>query len=160
MRERYLGGLDLLDPLLKENPVSVVYCSLPVKSMYEPIQQVIAVCEQFGVEVRHSSHLFQTKIARLDRKPGKNYSILRMVRDDSTRYAKRAFDIPGRALLLLLSAAGSYAGGGIAIRLTSSGPIFFSQDRYGLASQAFPHVQVADDGGECRSAAVAAGTPE
>jgi len=136
MRERYLGGLDLLDTLLKENPVSVVYCSLPVKSMYEPIQQVIAVCEQFGVEVRHSSHLFQTKIAMLDRKAGTNYSILRMVRDDSTRYAKRAMDILGAGGLLLFSLPILIAAG-IAIKATSPGPIFFSQDRYGLHRRRF-----------------------
>jgi exopolysaccharide biosynthesis polyprenyl glycosylphosphotransferase len=136
MRDRYLGGLGLLDTLLKENPVSVVYCSLPVKSMYEPIQQVIAVCEQFGVEVRHSSHLFQTKIARLDRKAGANYSILRMVRDDSTRYAKRALDILGAGGLLLFSLPILLAAG-IAIKATSPGPIFFSQDRYGLHRRRF-----------------------
>jgi len=136
MRERYLGGLELLDPILKENPVSVVYCSLPVKSMYEPIQQVIAVCEQFGVEVRHSSHLFQTKIAQLDRKPGKNYSILRMVRDDSTRYVKRAMDIVGAGGLLILSLPVLIAAG-IAIKISCPGPIFFSQDRYGLHRRRF-----------------------
>jgi exopolysaccharide biosynthesis polyprenyl glycosylphosphotransferase len=136
MRERYLGGLDLLDTLLKENPVSVVYCSLPVKSRYESIQQVIAVCEQFGVEVRHSSHVFQTSIAQLDRKPGKNYSILRMVREDSTRYAKRAVDILGAGGLLLFTLPVIIAAG-IAIKLNSRGPIFFSQDRYGLHRRRF-----------------------
>jgi exopolysaccharide biosynthesis polyprenyl glycosylphosphotransferase len=136
MRERYLGGLDLLDTLLKENPVSVVYCSLPVKSMYEPIQQVIAVCEQFGVEVRHSSHLFQTRIARLDRKPGTNDSILRMVREDSTRYVKRAMDIIIAGGMLVLSLP-IFIAAGIAIKLTSRGPIFFSQDRYGLHRRRF-----------------------
>ena len=123
MRERYLGGLQSLELLLKENPISVVYCSLPVKSMYESIQEVIATCEKFGVEVRHSSHVFQTTIARLNRKPGKNYSILSMVRDDSTRYAKRAIDIVGAGGLLLLSLPVLIAAG-IAIKLTSSGPIF------------------------------------
>ena len=136
MRERHLGGLDLLDLLLKENPVSVVYCSLPVKSMYEQIQQVIAVCEQFGVEVRHSSHLFHTKIARLHSGHGKNDSILRMVRDDSTRYAKRAIDIVGAGGLLILTLPILIAAG-IAIKLTSSGPILFSQDRYGLHRRRF-----------------------
>jgi len=136
MRERYLGGLELLDTLLKENPVSVVYCSLPVKSMYEPIQQVIAVCEQFGVEVRHSSHLFQTKIATLHRHAGASYSILRMVRDDYTRYAKRAIDILGAGVLLLLCLPVLIVAG-IAIKLTSEGPIFFSQDRYGYHRRRF-----------------------
>jgi exopolysaccharide biosynthesis polyprenyl glycosylphosphotransferase len=136
MRDRYLGGLQSLELLLKENPISVVYCSLPVKSMYEPIQQVIATCEKFGVEVRHSSHLFQTTIARLNRNPGKNYSILSMVRDDSTRYAKRAIDILGAGALLLFTSPILIAAG-IAIKLTSHGPIFFSQDRYGLHRRRF-----------------------
>ncbi len=136
MRKRFLGGLDLLDTLLKENPVSVVYCSLPVKSMYEPIQQVIEVCERFGVEVRHSSHLFQTKIARLDKKGNNHYSILRMVKDDSNHYVKRAIDIVGSGTLLLLSLPVLIAVG-IAIKLTSPGPIFFSQDRYGLHRRRF-----------------------
>ncbi len=136
MRERYLGGLSLLDTLLKENPVSIVYCSLPVKSMYEPIQQVIAICEQFGVEVRHSSHLFQTKIARLENKPGNQHSILSMVRVDSSRYVKRALDIFGAATLLLLTLPVILVAG-IAVKLTSEGPVFFSQDRYGLHRRRF-----------------------
>ena len=136
MRDRYLGGLQSLELLLKENPISVVYCSLPVKSKYESIQQVIAVCETFGVEVRHSSHVFQTKIARLNRKPDRNYSILSMVRDDSTRYAKRAIDILGAGTLLLLTSPILIAAG-IGIKLSSKGPIFFSQDRYGLHRRRF-----------------------
>jgi len=136
MRKHYLGGLDLLDTLLKENPVSVVFCSLPVKSMYEPIQQVISKCEEFGVEVRHSSHVFQTTIARMDRRAGTNYSILRMVREDWTRYAKRAMDIFGAGALLLMTSPILLAAG-IAIKLTSKGPIFFSQDRYGLYRRRF-----------------------
>lgn len=136
MRDHYLGGLHLLDALLKENPISVVYCTLPIKSMYEPIQRIIEVCEQFGVEVRHSSHLFQTSIARLERKPEVGYSVLRMVRDDSTRTVKRIIDILGAGALLLLSMPVIIAAG-IAIKLTSSGPIFFSQDRYGLHRRRF-----------------------
>lgn len=136
MRSYFLGGLDRLDPLLKENPISVIFCSLPVKSMYAPIQQVIEVCERFGVEVRHSTHLFQTSIARLERGPEAHYSILRMVREDWTRYVKRAVDIAGAFALLLISLP-LMLGAGIAIKLTSPGPIFFAQDRYGLYRRRF-----------------------
>jgi exopolysaccharide biosynthesis polyprenyl glycosylphosphotransferase len=104
--------------------------------MYEPIQQVIEVCERFGVEVRHSSHLFKTSIARLDRKSGKDYSILRMVRDDSTRYAKRLMDIVGAGGLLLATSPILIAAA-IAIKLTSPGPVIFSQARYGYHRRRF-----------------------
>jgi exopolysaccharide biosynthesis polyprenyl glycosylphosphotransferase len=136
MREHHLGRLALLDTLLKENPISVVYCSLPVKSMYEPIQEAIGVCERFGVEIRHSTQLFQTRIAKLDPASGTHYSVLRMVREDSTRYVKRIIDIVGASVLLVLSAPLLLAAG-IAIKLTSPGPILFSQDRYGLYRRRF-----------------------
>jgi exopolysaccharide biosynthesis polyprenyl glycosylphosphotransferase len=135
MRDKYLGGLALLDTVLKENPISIVYCSLPLRSMYEDIQRVIEVCERFGVEVRHSSHLFQTSIARLE--PGRQkYSILRMVREDSTHYVKRAFDFAAAAALLLISLPFMLPAA-IAIKATSKGPIFFSQERYGLHRRRF-----------------------
>ncbi|HTJ30004.1 MAG TPA: sugar transferase [Acidobacteriaceae bacterium] len=140
MRSSYLGGLDRLETILKENPISIVFCTLPVRSMYESTQQVIETCERFGVEVHHSSHIFQTRIARLEHGRAPDHlgggSILRMVRVDSTRYVKRAFDIVG-ALGLLLLTLPIFLAAGIAIKLTSSGPIFFSQDRYGLHRRRF-----------------------
>lgn len=136
MRDRYLGPLDLLENTLKENPVSIVYCSLPVKSMYEAIQHIIETCERFGVEVRHSSRLFQTSIARIAPGPREAYSILHMVRHDSTRYVKRVFDLAGASILLILSAPILLAAA-IAIRATSPGPILFSQERYGLYRRRF-----------------------
>jgi lipopolysaccharide/colanic/teichoic acid biosynthesis glycosyltransferase len=106
--------------------------------MYTPIQTVIEVCERIGVEVRHPSHLFQTSIARLDRAmdAGRSYSILRMVRDDSRRYVKRAVDFAGAGSLLLLTLPVMLAAA-VAIKLTSPGPVFFAQDRYGLYRKRF-----------------------
>jgi lipopolysaccharide/colanic/teichoic acid biosynthesis glycosyltransferase len=106
--------------------------------MYTPIQTVIEVCERIGVEVRHPSHLFQTSIARLDRTvdAGRTYSILRMVRDDSRRYVKRAVDLAGASGLLVLTMPIILAAA-VAIKLTSSGPVFFAQDRYGLYRKRF-----------------------
>jgi len=138
MQNRYLGRLDRLDSLLREHPVSIVFCALPVKSMYTPIQNVIEVCERIGVEVRHPSHLFQTSIARLDRRmdAGRSYSILRMVREDSRRFVKRALDIAGAAVLLALSLPIILVAA-VATKLTSPGPVFFAQSRYGLHRRRF-----------------------
>jgi len=138
MQARHLGGLERLDSLLREHPVSIVFCALPVKSMYTPIQQVIEVCERIGVEVRHPSNLFQTRIARLDRgsDAGRSYSILRMVSEDSSRYVKRAFDVMGAAVLLMLAAPIMIAAA-VSIKVTSKGPVFFAQSRYGLYRRRF-----------------------
>ena len=140
MRSSFLGAIGQLETILKENPISIVLCTLPVRSQYESIQQVIQTCESFGVEVRHSSHIFQTRIARLEHDPANDRagggSVLRMVRVDSTRYVKRAFDIVGSLMLLTLTLPLIVAAG-IAIKLSSSGPVFFSQDRYGLHRRRF-----------------------
>lgn len=127
----YIGPLQRLESVLKETPTSIVYCSLPVRSMYEQIQRVIETCERFGVEVRHSSRIFQTSIAQFDPAPQASYSILRMVRHDWTLAVKRGMDILG-AGLLLVCASPLLAAIAVAIKITSPGPVLFAQERYGF----------------------------
>jgi lipopolysaccharide/colanic/teichoic acid biosynthesis glycosyltransferase len=59
-----------------------------------------------------------------------------MVREDSTHYVKRAFDFAAAAALLLISLPFMLPAA-IAIKATSKGPIFFSQERYGLHRRRF-----------------------
>jgi exopolysaccharide biosynthesis polyprenyl glycosylphosphotransferase len=138
MKKLYLGGIDQLSEILKVYPVQLVYSALPMKSMYSEGQRAITICEQIGVEVRHSAHLFDTRIAEVDAYASAHgmVAILRMVHQDSTRIFKRALDIFCAAVLLLLSAP-LLAGAAIAIRATSKGPIFFAQERYGLNRKRF-----------------------
>lgn len=138
MRNRYLGGISSLEQILREHPVAVVYCSLPVKTMYAETQQVISICERIGVEVRHPARLFNTDIAQIDSHDSAHgmFAILRMVRKGSRNYLKRIIDIAGASMMLLLTSPILIAAA-IAIKLTSSGPIFFAQERYGLDRRRF-----------------------
>jgi exopolysaccharide biosynthesis polyprenyl glycosylphosphotransferase len=138
MREKHLGGIEDLEQILKDYPVEAVYCSLPIKTMYAETERAISICEQIGVEVRHSTRLFDTEIAEVDSHTSAHgmFAILRMVRIGSRAYLKRVIDVVGSAMLLTATAPiiGIAA---LAIKLTSPGPVFFSQERYGLDRRRF-----------------------
>jgi len=138
MRAKYLGGIDQLDRILREHPVAAVYCSLPVKTMYAETQRVISICEQMGVEIRHPARLFNTDIAQVDAYSSTHgmFAILRMVRTGSRNYLKRIIDIVGAPAMLVLTAP-ILGVAALAIKLSSPGPVFFSQERYGLDRRRF-----------------------
>jgi len=138
MRNLYIGGIDELEQILKNQPVQIVYCSLPVKTMYVRAQRAISICEKIGVEVRHSARLFTTEIAQVDAHASGQgiYAILRMVRHGSRDFVKRAVDLVG-ASVLIVAALPMIALAAIAIKLTSPGPIIFSQERYGMDRRRF-----------------------
>jgi len=138
MQKLYMGGIDRLREILKVFPVQLAYSALPMKSMYNEGQRAITICEQIGVEVRHSAHMFDTRIAEVDAYASAHgmVTILRMVHQDSTRIFKRALDILFASALIIMSSP-LLAAAAIAIRLTSKGPIFFAQERYGLNRKRF-----------------------
>jgi exopolysaccharide biosynthesis polyprenyl glycosylphosphotransferase len=138
MYDKYLGGIPDLERILKEHPVQAVYCSLPIRSMYDQAQLATSICSRIGVEVLHSPELFVAPFAQVDSHVtvDSKFTILRTVRQDSTRLFKRAIDFSG-ALLLLIITAPLVVAGALAIKLTSPGPIFFSQERCGLNRRRF-----------------------
>jgi exopolysaccharide biosynthesis polyprenyl glycosylphosphotransferase len=138
MRPKYMGGIDELEHILKEHPIQVVYCSLPIKTMYAETQRAISICEQFGIEVRHSARIFNTGFAHVDAHASAHgiFAILSMVRKGSRNYAKRIIDIVGASTMLILTAP-ILAASALAIKLSSPGPVFFAQERYGTDRRRF-----------------------
>ena len=137
-RDNYLGSLDTLPALLKAQPVELVLIGLPVKSMYEDIQNVIAVCESVGVESQYMSDIFSTtRASHTVSHSSSQVSALGSAPRDVRHWLKRGLDLAIAAPLffvlqpLFLIIA-------IAIKITSHGPVFFVQQRYGLHRQQFP----------------------
>jgi exopolysaccharide biosynthesis polyprenyl glycosylphosphotransferase len=136
--DNYLGTIDKLPELLKEQPVEVVLIGLPIKSMYEKIQNVISVCDSIGVESNYMSDVFKTTHGvRQPASPSPYFVALGDTTRDLRRWIKRGLDllitVPAFLLIspLLLVIA-------IVVKLTSPGPVFFVQQRYGLHRQRFP----------------------
>jgi exopolysaccharide biosynthesis polyprenyl glycosylphosphotransferase len=138
VRDRLLGSLDDLEPLLMNNVVDEVLIALPIKSRYAEIQRAIEDCERAGVQSRYSPELFPARIARarVETPNGHPAVAMKVVRDDARMTVKRASDIVLSAggLVLLAPVLAAIA---LAIKLTSPGPVLFGQERYGWRKRRF-----------------------
>jgi exopolysaccharide biosynthesis polyprenyl glycosylphosphotransferase len=135
---RVIGSLDDLETIVMKEQVDDVFIALPLRSRYQDIERALAVCEQAGVQSQYLSDLFTTTITKkkvVDGQDGERV-ILRMVHYDHRRHIKRTVDLLGSAIGLVLLAPLLLIVA-ILIRLTSPGPIFFSQKRYGLNKRLF-----------------------
>lgn len=134
-----VGPLADLEKLLMLQPIDEVSVALPIGSDHQRIQEVIAVCERVGVDVRHFSASFEHRLARprYEGAPDVSGILLKTVHYDSyCQLLKRAIDIVAATLgLVLLSPLFALTALGIA--LTSPGPVFFEQERYGLQKRRF-----------------------
>jgi exopolysaccharide biosynthesis polyprenyl glycosylphosphotransferase len=133
-----LGSPDRLERLLMRGGIDEVVIALPIKSCYERIQQAIRTCERVGVDCRYPVDLFDCSVAlpRVERSRPRPMMTLKVVPDDYRTYVKRAFDILGSSLLLVVLAP-VFAAIAIAIKLDSPGPVFFRQSRYGFMRRRF-----------------------
>ena len=136
--DNYLGGFDSLPDLLKAQPVEMVLIGLPVKSMYEQIQSVIAMCESVGVESHYMTDIFATTRATQQSSPSSSqFSVLGDPPNSLRQAIKRGLDLLIAVplflallpLLLLIA---------VAIRFSTPGPVFFIQQRYGRHRKQFP----------------------
>jgi len=135
--DRYLGPLDHLAAVLKAEPVELVLIGLPIKSMYDDIQKVITVCESVGVESHYMSDVFvTTRVSQQVSPASSQFTVLGYAPHDVRRWMKRAIDLLVAAPLFVLLQP-LFLVIAIAIKLTSPGPVFFVQQRYGMHRQKF-----------------------
>ena len=135
---RMLGDLSELEDILVRQPVDEVLITLPVKSCYAQIQDAIEICGRIGVECKYLSDIFQPSFAQegYEELRGFNVITLRPVVPDARFIIKRGFDIVASSLgLTLLSPLFLIIA--IAIRVSSSGPAIFSQERHGRNRRRF-----------------------
>lgn len=134
-----LGTIPDLAHLLMREHVDEVLVALPVRSFYEEIRQVLQLCESSGVRSQYFSDLFDTSVAKRRATEGDNAErvVLHMVHSDLRQTIKRGLDVFG-ALFGLIVLSPVFAVIAIVIKVTSPGPIFFAQIRYGLNKRRFP----------------------
>ena len=134
----YAGDLSNLPMFLKEHPIELVLIGLPVKSHYKEIQSVIEVCEAMGIELHYPTDVFAP--SRVMYRPVGNslgFSILGELPHGFGRWIKRSIDLAVAVPLLILVSPLMLLIAAV-IRLTSEGPIFFVQQRFGLHRRCFP----------------------
>ena len=138
LRAPVLCGIGELEQLLMHQPVDEVVIGLPLKSHFAQVEEIVAICGRAGVQMQYSLDLFNTEIAKnrkIDGGQGHRV-VLEMVHHDHRILLKSCIDRTLAAVgLLLLSPL--FATIAIAIRLSSPGPVFFVQQRFGLNKRRF-----------------------
>ena len=133
----HLGGVPDLERVLMRRVVDNVFIGLPLKSRYEEVRQSMAACARVGVPASYSADLFGRgpTIPHPDDRGAPVLSLPGTPFVD--RFGiKRVIDVAG-ALVLLIVLAPVLLGIAIAIKLTSTGPVLYPQDRYGYMKRLF-----------------------
>ncbi|HEX4486940.1 MAG TPA: sugar transferase [Terriglobales bacterium] len=136
--DRYLGTIDQLSDLLLRNVVDQLLIALPTKTCYDHIQRAIRTAEQVGVEVLYMQDLYVTTLKQraLD-EPEMFTDIARRHESYALSQAiKRFLDVAG-ALIGMVVLLPLFLLTAVVIKLSSPGPIFFSQHRYGYRRRLF-----------------------
>jgi exopolysaccharide biosynthesis polyprenyl glycosylphosphotransferase len=135
--EPMLGRISDLEEILMRQVVDEVIVALPLKSHYATFERVIAVCERVGVQVQYPEDLFDVSwSSHCHRADQDRKVILKMVHEDYRHRIKRAVDIAGAAFGLIVGMP-LFAIVAILIKCTSTGPVLFTQERYGLSKRTF-----------------------
>jgi exopolysaccharide biosynthesis polyprenyl glycosylphosphotransferase len=133
VKAMYLGNVADLEGLLLRYSIDLIVISLPVRSCYDAIQEAVATARLGGIDlISFSNPLgFTTETAQ------GSYPFFESehtLHSGLSRVAKRAFDaIVSLIATLLLSPL--LLAVALAVKLTSPGPVFFIQDRYGYHRQ-------------------------
>jgi len=131
----YLGNLNDLHTILRTTEIDEVFIALPTGEN-EKIQNCIAICDGLNIKVRilpnlsefTSSSVYINNIGLL---PVVNVGDLPLDKREN-RLLKRIFDIVFSLLFFILLGSFIFPILAIIIKLSSKGPIFFKQERWGL----------------------------
>lgn len=133
------GRSESLLPVLQDHPVSEVYLAARIIDFPQQMQAAVDVCERVGMPFALPLHSLHFERARLLSNSSARDGYLHYMSTAHKPYqyaAKRLFDILASAValvvlspLLVLVALG--------IKLSSKGPVFFSQTRVGLHGVTF-----------------------
>lgn len=133
-----LGRIEDLESILMRLPVDDVIIALPIKSHFNEIEDIVAVCGRAGIQTQYSLDLFSTSAAknRAVGAPDGSRVVLEMVHQDHRLLLKTTFDrVLSSIGLILLSPV--FVVIALIIKITSPGPVFFVQQRFGLGKRMF-----------------------
>lgn len=134
-----IGTIEDLEMILKKNVIDEVYICLPIKSFYREIEYIVNICEKIGVGVKITTDLFSLKMAKSAICFHENLTFLQLYSSPQMNLQlliKRVIDIiVSIAVLVITLPLCIFIG--IAIKLTSKGPIIFKQKRVGYNGRTF-----------------------
>lgn len=138
---RYLGSLDDLSALLLKEVVDLILIAMPIQSCYPLMQRAVHIAESAGVRVVYLEDIYSTRKMNTD----PHLTIFRELAPDQEQYllflaAKRFVDIVG-AVIGLVFLSPLFLCIAIGVKMTSKGPVFFRQERYGYRRRRFKMIK-------------------
>lgn len=124
---------------LRENVVDEVVIALPMQSHYAHASEIGAICEEQGLVIRFISSIVSPKLAhtRTEELAGNSFiMIYPRAPEYLSLFVKRVFDFTF-SLIGLIVLAPVFAVLAILIKVTSPGPVFFTQKRLGYNKRIF-----------------------
>jgi exopolysaccharide biosynthesis polyprenyl glycosylphosphotransferase len=133
-----LGTVEELERILMRTAVDEVLIALPIKSCYEDIQLALEVCERVGVRATYLADVFQSSQARPRLEGHEDAALVAMLMapDDHRLVSKRVIDVVVAAVGLVVLSPILLAAA-LVVKLSSPGPVFFVQSRYGFNRRRF-----------------------
>lgn len=136
---RIVCDLADLTHFLRQSIVDEVIIALPIRSFHSLASKIALFCEEMGITVRLPAGLFDLKHACTIVEEYEGESVISIYTGSARRgalFAKRALDF-AVALVVLLLLSPLLLLVAIVIKSTSSGPVFFRQNRVGLNKRLF-----------------------
>ena len=154
----YLGNVDYAIKLANENRIDNIYIAMPM-SAEKRIQQILTYCGNTTANVHiipdfFTFNLINSRLSRIGEV--QTLSIYDTPINGMTNWVKRLEDVLiSTSILTLISVPMVLIA--MIIKLTSKGPVFFKQDRYGLAGERikvwkFRSMSVCDNGDDVKQA--------
>jgi exopolysaccharide biosynthesis polyprenyl glycosylphosphotransferase len=134
-----VADFNKLPIFLRDHVVDEVVIALPINSYYNRASNIIALCEKQGIIVRYLSDIFNTKMARSVSEQLGGIPLLSHYTGAMNGWAlliKRLLDFTISMILLLLLMP-LFLLITLLIKITSTGPVFFVQERVGLGKRRF-----------------------
>ena len=136
---RVIGQIDELEQCLAGNDFDEIAVTLPL-NRYMKLKPVVSICEKSGVHTKFIpdyGHVLPTIPYTEDLEGLPVINIRRLpLNEPVSAFVKRAADICGSAVLLILFSPLMLLTM-LAVKLTSPGPVFYSQERVGLHNKSF-----------------------
>lgn len=138
---RYLGNMDELSTLLLREVVDLILIAMPIRSCYPLMQRAVHIAESAGVRVLYLDDIYSTRKQNTD----PYLLIFRELAPDQEHYliflaAKRLVDIIG-AVFGLTFLSPLFLALAVGVKVSSSGPVFFCQERYGYRRRRFKMIK-------------------
>ena len=138
VRRLWAGSLSELESILMGREVDEVLIALPIRSHYGEIQRAIETCWRLGIRCRYLADVFDhgRSTPRFEGGGPLQTVAMAVAPEDERLILKRSIDIVC-AVAGLVASAPVLILAALSVRLSSPGPVFFSQERHGLHKRRF-----------------------